>query len=128
MSLLAGIWHDEVALWCAFERMSDPEISTQLLQTIDILEELECLMDLAPSPEIEEILQEAWLKISSTFPDDFREATSLDAGAEGLRRYLRIKAFFANPNENPISPTELEIYYRHHTQPLDDDSGFYQND
>jgi hypothetical protein len=99
--------------------MSDSEITPQLLQAIDILEELENLMDLAPSPEVEDILQEAWLKISATFPADFREATYLDAGAEGLRRYLRIKAFFANPSANPISPEELEIYYRHHSEPLD---------
>jgi hypothetical protein len=95
------------------------DITTQLLQTIDLLETLENLMDSAPSPEVEEILQEAWLKISDTFPEDFREATSLDAGAEGLRRYLRVKAFFADPIANPISPDELETYYRNH-QPLDD--------
>ncbi len=98
--------------------MSD-EITTQLLQTIDILEELENLMDLAPSTDIEEILQEAWLHISQTFPEDFKAATSLDAGAEGLRRYLRVKAFFTNPIENPISPQELEIYYRNHSSDAD---------
>lgn len=102
--------------------MADSEITPQLLQAIDILEGLEDLMDLAPSPEVEDILQEAWLKISYTFPEDFREATYLDAGAEGLRRYLRIKAFFANPDENPIQPEELEIYYRHHIEPLDSES------
>lgn len=100
--------------------MSDSEITPQLLQSIDILEELENLMDLAPSPEIEDILQEAWLKISYTFPEDFREATYLDAGAEGLRRYLRIKAFFANPSDNPITPEELQIYYRNHSNQLDE--------
>lgn len=102
--------------------MTDSEITTQLLQTIDILEELENLMDLAPSPTIEAILQEAWLKISQTFPEDFQEATSLDAGAEGLRRYLRVKAFFADPVAYPISPAELEIYYQHHVQPGPEDS------
>lgn len=95
------------------------EITTQLLQTIDILEALENLMDLAPSPEVEEILQAAWLNISDTFPADFREATSLDAGAEGLRRYLRVRAFFADPIANPISQAELETYYRNQ-QPLDE--------
>jgi hypothetical protein len=93
------------------------EISAQLLQTIDILEALENLMDSAPSSEIEEILQEAWLKISQTFPEDFKEATSLDAGAEGLRRYLKIKAFFIDPVANPVSQAELEEYYRNQ-QPL----------
>jgi hypothetical protein len=94
-------------------------ITTQLLQTIDILEELENLMDLAPAPEVEEILEEAWLKISHTFPEDFRDATSLDAGAEGLRRYLRVKAFFSDPIAHPISQHELETYYRHHAVPTD---------
>ncbi|MFM7425447.1 MAG: hypothetical protein ACKO7W_10725 [Elainella sp.] len=95
------------------------DITTQLLQTIDLLETLENLMDQAPTPEIEEVLQEAWLKISDTFPLDFQEATSLDAGAEGLRRYLRVKAFFADPIANPISQAELEAYYRNQ-QPLDE--------
>lgn len=92
--------------------MSDPEITTELLQTIDILEELEELMDLAPSLDIEEILQEAWLKISLTFPEDFREATSLDAGSEGLRRYLRVRAFFADPIQHSLSQEDLAIYYQ----------------
>ncbi len=96
------------------------EITPNLLRTIDVLEELETLMDLAPSAEIEEILQEAWVKISQTFPEDFKEATYLDAGAEGLRRYLRIKAFFADPVANPISREELEIYYQNHALPEDD--------
>lgn len=105
---------------------SNSEITPDLLRTIDILEELERLMELAPSPELEEILQEAWLKISQTFPEDFKEATYLDAGADGLRRYLRIKAFFADPVANPISREELEIYYHNHAFPddEDDDSDF----
>ncbi len=98
--------------------MSDPEITAELLQTINILEELEELMDLAPSLEIEEVLQEAWLKISLTFPADFREATSLDAGSEGLRRYLRVRAFFADPIQNPLSQADLAIYYQN-LQPPD---------
>lgn len=101
---------------------SEPDITPQLLQAINILEELENLMDLAPSPQIEEILQEAWLKISQTFPPDFQEATYLDAGAEGLRRYLKVRAFFANPTENPISREELETFYRHHFQATDEES------
>ena len=100
--------------------MSDPEITTELLQTIDILEELEELMDLAPSLAIEEILQETWLKISLTFPEDFREATSLDAGSEGLRRYLRVRAFFVDPIQNPLSQEDLAIYYRN-LQPPDEE-------
>lgn len=99
---------------------SDSEITPQLLETINILEALENLMDAAPSLEVEEILQEAWLKISQTFPEDFKEATYLDAGAEGLRRYLKVKAFFANPTQNPISREELEEYYRNHAQTPED--------
>lgn len=109
--------------------MSDSEITPDLLQTIDILEGLENLMDQAPSSEIEDILQEAWLQISQTFPEDFKAATYSDAGAEGLRRYLRIKAFFANPTINPISFKELEIYYRNHMQSIDDESDdFFSSD
>lgn len=100
---------------------SNSDITPDLLQTIDILEELETLMEQAPSSEVEEILQDAWLKISQTFPEDFREATYLDAGADGLRRYLRIKAFFADPVANPISREELEIYYQNHALPDDED-------
>jgi len=101
--------------------MSDPEITPELLQTIDILEGLEDLMDLAPSLEIEEILQEAWLKISLTFPEDFRAATSLDAGSEGLRRYLRVRAFFADPIQNPLSREDLVIYYQNLKEPDEDE-------
>ncbi|MCU0527284.1 MAG: hypothetical protein MUF72_20955 [Elainella sp. Prado103] len=96
-----------------------------LLKTIDILEGLEGLMDAAASPEIEEILQTAWLKISQTFPEDFQEATHLDAGAEGLRRYLRVKAFFMDPTANPIDPEELKTYYRHHAEPVDEQTDFF---
>lgn len=46
----------------------DHERTPQILQTIEILEKLESLMDLAPSPEIEDILIKAWLKVRETFP------------------------------------------------------------
>jgi len=101
--------------------MSNSDITPQLLKTIEILETLEALIDQAPSPELEDILQEAWIKVSETFPEDFKEATREDAGAEGLRRYIRVKAFFANPIENPISPEDLEAYYQNRT-PVDEDS------
>jgi hypothetical protein len=74
--------------------MSDFGTTPEILKTIDILEALETLLDKAPSSKIEEILQEAWLKVSETLPDDFKAATREDAGAEGLRRYIRVKAFF----------------------------------
>jgi hypothetical protein len=101
--------------------MSDFGTTPEILKTIDILEALETLLDKAPSSKIEEILQEAWLKVSETFPDDFKAATREDAGAEGLRRYIRVKAFFENPIENPISPEELEAYYQNRA-PVDEDS------
>jgi hypothetical protein len=101
--------------------MSDAEFSSNLWQTIDILEGLEELMEKSPSEEIAEILQESWLKISDTFPEDFKEATHEDAGAEGLRRYLKIKAFFENPTQNPISAETLAEYYQHRT-PVDEET------
>jgi len=100
--------------------MSDSGITPEILKTIDILEALETLLDTAPRPEVEAILQEAWIKVSETFPEDFKEATREDAGAEGLRRYIRVKAFFENPTENPISPEQLEAYYRNR-EPVDED-------
>jgi hypothetical protein len=101
--------------------MSESDITPEILQTIDILEALETLTDKAPSPEIEAILHKAWIEASETFPEDFKQATREDAGSEGLRRYIRIKAFFENPAENPIAPEELEAYYRNRT-PVDEDS------
>ncbi|MDV2994793.1 MAG: hypothetical protein N4J56_004447 [Chroococcidiopsis sp. SAG 2025] len=100
--------------------MSNSGITPKILKTIDILEALETLLDKAPTPEIEAILQSAWIKVSETFPEDFKEATREDAGAEGLRRYIRVKAFFENPTENPISSEELEAYYRNR-EPVDED-------
>jgi hypothetical protein len=101
--------------------MSKSDITPEILQTIDILEALEALLDKAPTPEVAAIVQEAWIKVSETFPEDFKAATREDAGAEGLRRYIRVKAFFENPAENPISPEELEAYYRNR-EPVDEDS------
>lgn len=99
----------------------DAERTSQLLQTIEILEKLESLMDLAPSPKIEDILIEAWLKVSETFPEDFKDATRDDAGAMGLRRYMKVKAFFDNPSQNAISPAELAEYYQNRA-PVDENS------
>jgi hypothetical protein len=101
--------------------MSGSDITPEILETIKILEVLEALLENAPSCEVEAILQEAWIKVSETFPDDFKEATREDAGAEGLRRYIQVKAFFENPTEHPISPEELEAYYRNRA-PVDEDS------
>ena len=101
--------------------MIDPEITPDIIHTIDILEGLENLLDLAPSEKIERILEEAWLQISETFPEDFKEATREDAGSEGLRLYIRVKAFFGNPTENPITKEDLETYYLNHTENNDDD-------
>jgi len=101
--------------------MSGSDINPEILKTIEILEVLETLADNAPSSDVAAILQEAWIKVSETFPDDFKEATREDAGAEGLRRYIRVKAFFENPDQNPISSEELEAYYRNR-EPVDEDS------
>ncbi|HEY9642462.1 MAG TPA: hypothetical protein V6C57_18390 [Coleofasciculaceae cyanobacterium] len=107
--------------------MSDrpPEITPDLLKTIDVLEAIESLIDLAPPAAVDQILRETWLKVSETFPEDFKEATKEDAGAEGLRRYIRVKAFFQDPIAHPITPEELEAYYQNHA-PIDADSAeFY---
>ena len=84
----------------------------KLIPIIEILEGLESLMDQAPSDDIEGILLAAWLKVSNTLPEDFLAATREDASAAGLRRYLRVKAFFDNPIQNPISSQELNDYYQ----------------
>ncbi|MEM6401107.1 MAG: hypothetical protein AAF757_12875 [Cyanobacteria bacterium P01_D01_bin.116] len=93
---------------------------TQLIPIIEILEGLESLMDQAPSGDIEEILLAAWLKVSKTFPEDFLAATREDASADGLRRYLRVKAFFDDPIQHPISSQELLDYHQNH-QPIDEE-------
>ena len=85
---------------------------TQLVPTIEMLEKLEFLMDEAPSDDIEGILMAAWLKVSHTLPEDFLAATREDASAAGLRRYLRVKAFFDDPIQHPISSQELADYYQ----------------
>jgi len=92
--------------------MSNSEKIPEILKLIDILDGLEALIESAPSEDVEDILEEAWLQISDTFPDDFKAATQHDAGAEGLRRYLKVKTFFENPSERSIGAAELEEYYR----------------
>jgi hypothetical protein len=92
--------------------MSDSENLPEILKLIDVLDGLETLIDTSPSEEVEDILEEAWLQISDLFPEDFKLATQHDAGAEGLRRYLKVKAFFENPSERSISAADLEEYYR----------------
>ena len=92
----------------------------QLIPVIDILEGLETLMDKAPSGEIEGILQSAWLQVSETFPKDFLAATHDDASAAGLRRYLRVKAFFEDPIKDPIQSQDLADYYQNR-QPIDEE-------
>lgn len=92
--------------------MSDSEKLPEIVKLIDVLDSLEALIDSSPSEDVEDILEEAWLQISDLFPDDFKAATQHDAGAEGLRRYLKVKTFFENPSERSISAAELEEYYR----------------
>ena len=101
---------------------SSSEITPQILKAIDVLEGLEDLLDVDSSDEIEAILQEAWVKVTDTFPDDFKDATAADVSAEGLRRYIRVKDFFSNPTQNSISRLDLELYYHNHILSSDDDS------
>ena len=93
---------------------------TQLIPIIEILEGLESLMDQAPSDDIERMLLATWLKVSNTLPKDFLAATCGDASAAGLRRYLRVKAFFDDPIQHPISSQELSDYYQNHL-PIDEE-------
>ena len=93
----------------------------QLIPVIDILEGLETLMEQAPSGEIEGILQSAWLQVNETFPKDFLAATHDDASADGLRRYLKVKAFFEDPINHPMQPQELADYYKNR-QPIDEEN------
>ena len=97
---------------------------TQLIPIIEILEGLESLMDQSPSDDIEEILLTAWLKVSNTLPEDFLAATREDAGAAGLRRYLKVKAFFDAPVQHPISSQELDAYYQNRL-PIDEEQAEY---
>jgi hypothetical protein len=101
--------------------MADSEKLPEIIKLIDVLDGLETLIDAAPSEHVEDILEEAWLQISDLFPDDFKVATQHDAGAEGLRRYLKVKAFFENPSERSISAAELEEYYRSCTAEEDEE-------
>lgn len=50
-----------------------------------------------------------------------KDATRDDAGATGLRRHMKVKAFFDNLSQNAISPAELAEYYQNHG-PIDEDS------
>ena len=97
---------------------------TQLIPIIEILEGLESLMDQSPSDDIEGILLAAWFKVSNTLPEDFLAATSEDASASGLRRYLRVKAFFDDPVNHPISSQELDDYYQNRL-PIDKEQAEY---
>lgn len=101
--------------------MADSEKLPEIIKLIDVLDGIETLIDTAPSEYVEDILEEAWLQISDLFPDDFKLATQHDAGAEGLRRYLKVKAFFENPSERSISAAELEEYYRSYTAEEDEE-------
>jgi hypothetical protein len=98
----------------------------KILQSIAVLEGLENLMDIAPDAAIEDILIQAWSKVSDTFPEDFQQATQQDAGAEGLRRYLRVKAFFEDPAQG-ISQDDLVIYHQNRALPIDDCAEFFFN-
>jgi hypothetical protein len=101
------------------------KVTSQILKTLEILERLEELLDIAPDAVIESILLEAWSKVSDTFPEDFQEATRHDAGAEGLRRYLRVKLFFENPSEQVINQNDLTAYYQNRVLPIDDCAEFF---
>ena len=98
---------------------------TQLIPIIEILEGLESLMDQAPSDDIERILLAAWLKVSNTLPKDFLAATSEDSSAAGLRRYLRVKAFFHDPIQHPISSQELLDYHQNHLAINEEQTEFF---
>lgn len=102
--------------------MADSEKLPEILKLIDVLDGLEVLIDSATHEDVEDILEEAWLQISDLFPEDFKAATQHDAGAEGLRRYLKVKGFFENPSERSISAAELEEYYQSYTAAEDEES------
>ncbi len=52
--------------------MSESDITPEILKTTEILEALETLIDKAPNSDVEAILQENGIKVSETFPDDFK--------------------------------------------------------
>ncbi|NDJ19807.1 hypothetical protein [Myxacorys almedinensis] len=97
--------------------MADSVTPSDIAKMITILEGLEDL--------IERILQDAWLRVSDLFPEDFKEAPRQDAGSEGLRRYLKIRAFFADPTQHPISRQDLETYCQNYWLPIDDSAEFF---
>ena len=97
---------------------------TRIIPFIEKLEWLESLMERSPSDNGEGSLLAAWAKVSNTLPEDFLAATCEDASAAGLRRYLRVKAFFDNPTQNPISSQELDDYYQNRL-PIDKEQAEY---
>lgn len=100
----------------------EEEITARLHHAIDVLEGLEELMEQAATPELEQILQKAWLEVTNTFPEEFRDATRLDASAEGLRRYLRVRAFFTDPTHPVPSYLDFALYSLNHESEIDEDS------
>ncbi|MEO0852598.1 MAG: hypothetical protein AAFY15_03740, partial [Cyanobacteria bacterium J06648_11] len=66
----------------------------------------------------------AWLKVSKTLPEDFLAAPCEDASAAGLRRYLRVKAFFDDPIQHPMSSQDLADYHQSHL-PIDEEQADY---
>ncbi|MBF2067813.1 MAG: hypothetical protein IGS39_25865 [Calothrix sp. C42_A2020_038] len=44
----------------------NPELQKQILETIDVLDFLEHLMDKTSNSAIEEIMQQAWVKVRDT--------------------------------------------------------------
>lgn len=99
-----------------------------IVRTIDVLEGLENLVDIAPDDKIEHILLSAWAAVSECLPEDLLAATQLDAGAEGLRRYLRVKSFFDDPQHQPLGAEDLKIYHQNLSEPLEDLSEFFYVD
>jgi hypothetical protein len=93
--------------------MSDSEQLPEILALIDILDGLEALIRQRSQRGCRGYLwrRPGW-RFSDSLPEDFKAATQHDAGAEGLRRYLKVKAFFENPSERSISAADLEEYYR----------------
>ena len=104
------------------------EDRTYIVRAIDVLEGLEDLLDIAPDDKIEQILLGAWATVSGCLPEDFLRATQMDAGAEGLRRYLRVKAFFDDPQQHQIDSAELQIYHQNLVEPISDMSEFFYVD
>jgi hypothetical protein len=82
--------------------MSDSEKIPEILKLIDILDGLEALIESAPNEDVEDILEEAWLQISDTFPDDFKAATQHDAGPRGCAATSRSRPFLKTPPSAPL--------------------------